>query len=339
MSEFRIIKFNFTSPLHLSRGITDHYGVSSDWFHSDALKSALFAAAFHHIPESYRNERFFAAFSVSSCFPFHEDTFFLPKPRMALKLEFSDETDSGNAKKAKRLQFLDLESWNHLVNGGKLLLNPSGFDASGKWYKHDVPKGMALEAPMTHHLQEQVCIPPQGSPEDAAPVPFNTDRIYFRKNSGLYFFFQLHEPEFEPIFMEALKCLEWNGIGTDRSLGNGHFQVSIHPQMMQLGAHNGNAWLNLGLYLPKDQESLAAALEGNPSYSLVKRGGFMAGSTREPMRNLRKRSVYMFDICSVFQSNQQPFGRLTDLRPNTPDIHPVWRDGAPLFVPVLSPQA
>jgi CRISPR type III-A-associated RAMP protein Csm4 len=341
MSGFGIAKLAFTAPLHLSRGFSDNYGESAELFHSDALKSALFAAGMTIIPEAYRNADFFAQFSVSSCFPFQGSRLFLPKPRMprlSQQLQFPNPENSSNAKKAKRMQYMDLDTWSHLISGGELLVDPAGFDSGGRWYCHEADEKHPTVPAFVHSLEQRVRSVHEGSTED--PKPYFMDRVYFADDAGLYFFFELHNPDFLPVLQRCLEQLGQQGIGSDRSTGNGYFIPQIETEKRyQLNAPDGNAWLSLGLFLPETREALQGCKPEEAMYALVRRGGFMAGSNNPEFQHLRKRTVLMFDAGSTFPSDRIPKGRLADLKPEWEGIHPVWRDGNPLFVKVKLTEA
>ena len=71
-------------------------------------------------------------------------------------------------------------------------------------------------------------------------------------------------------------------------------------------------------------------------YTLLLRGGYMAGSREESLRHLRKKSIYAFGVGSVFLTTQPLKGKIVDLRPNWNDerMHTVLRSGRPFCLPV-----
>ena len=91
---------------------------------------------------------------------------------------------------------------------------------------------------------------------------------------------------------------------------------------------------NLSLYCPANDELDDEALNRS-SYSLIKRGGYIAGSSQKKFRHFRKKSIFMFQEGSVFPSNIKLKGKVIDLKPDTtPELHPVYRDGTSIFLPL-----
>ena len=62
----------------------------------------------------------------------------------------------------------------------------------------------------------------------------------------------------------------------------------------------------------------------------------MAGSAEEALGHLRKKSIYMFNAGSVFNTTNQLMGKVVDLHPKWNDerMHPVFRSGKPFYLPV-----
>jgi hypothetical protein len=62
----------------------------------------------------------------------------------------------------------------------------------------------------------------------------------------------------------------------------------------------------------------------------------MAGSTEEKFRHLRKKSIYMFGVGSVFPTKETLDGKVVDLTPEWNDkrMHSVFRSGKPFYLPV-----
>ncbi|MBK8656807.1 MAG: hypothetical protein IPN20_23520 [Haliscomenobacter sp.] len=70
------------------------------------------------------------------------------------------------------------------------------------------------------------------------------------------------------------------------------------------------------------------------AWGLVKRGGYIAGAADPDHTSLRKRSVFMFEEGSVFP-NKPLTGSRVDLKPDWEGMHSVWREGRPVFVPIM----
>lgn len=67
-------------------------------------------------------------------------------------------------------------------------------------------------------------------------------------------------------------------------------------------------------------------------YTLVQRGGFIAGTTINEFWHLRKKSIYMFTEASLFSSDLLS-GKIENVRPDWNDklLHPVYKDGRVLL--------
>jgi len=98
---------------------------------------------------------------------------------------------------------------------------------------------------------------------------------------------------------------------------------------------DANQIMLLSLYIPAKEEMKKLRLQA-ARYELLLRGGYIAGSEEESFRHLRKRSVYMFNVGSLFPVNKPLTGRIVDLAPawNDGRMHPVFRSGRPFYIPV-----
>lgn len=143
----------------------------------------------------------------------------------------------------------------------------------------------------------------------------------------------------------CLRLLADNGIGTDRSSGNGAFEwTSEDWDTLQLEVPDNPAgrWMALSLFIPKTEKDMGVL--GQAAYELTKRGGYISSSTDEDyaLLTIRKKSVYAFEEGSMLQCDDAPEGQIVDLRPNESllnnkeqktALHPVYRSGRALFIP------
>ncbi|MFN3380117.1 MAG: type III-A CRISPR-associated RAMP protein Csm4, partial [Runella zeae] len=184
--------------------------------------------------------------------------------------------------------------------------------------------------------QQRVAVPLGG--DEAETRPFYVDRLYFEKDCGLYFLVDFRgNTELRNQVLQTLKLLGDLGIGTDRTVGNGLFefdpQTDVQPVSINIsGKHQKR--MNLGLYLPEETEFAQIDLDKS-HWSLLKRGGYMGGTSNDEFLSLRKKSLYFFGEGSVFTASQQLVGKKENLQPewNT-SMHPVWRDGQCLFITI-----
>ncbi len=166
-------------------------------------------------------------------------------------------------------------------------------------------------------------------------TPFYMERIFFGEQSGLFFIIDINDnSELENKIDASMKLLGENGIGTDKSVGNGNF-VFFKEEITIKVPDNTNHQFNLSLFCPEKQELSESMLETS-SYQLLKRGGFIANPSNIHNSTLRKRSVHMFGEGSIFSTPQKLEGKVVNLKPKTDQIkHPVWRDGRAIFLPIL----
>ena len=124
------------------------------------------------------------------------------------------------------------------------------------------------------------------------------------------------------------------GLGTDRNVGGGKFEVECGELSIENPA-DANGQMLLSLYIPTEEELSQLNLPDS-RYDLVLRGGYMAGSDQDTFRHLRKKSIYMFNVGSFFASTQRIAGKVVDLKPewNDDKMHPVFRSGIPFVVPI-----
>lgn len=325
---FLIYKMKFSAPLHISLG-KNEYDKSSRMIHSDTLKSALLSCAFYLGYTEKAALELLNGCVLSSAFPFYEDEYFFPKP-FAKLMPIADRTEERQGKILKKINFLGQSYFEQLLAGGAgaieevHLINDGAYASTNEsLIQQSTTKIIAAS------VNQRVTIAPDYI-EDA--TPFYTERLFFSDKAGLYFMVQFTDSSLESKFHGLIKLLGDNGIGTDRSVGNGFFmpeKASLELNLPDTTSHQ----LNLSLFCPQKEE-LAEVVQSDSAWQLIKRGGYLAGTNREDSLSLRKRSVYMFQEGSVFP-NVPMTGKIVDLRPKTELVkHPVWRDGRAIFLPI-----
>ena len=157
--------------------------------------------------------------------------------------------------------------------------------------------------------------------------------------SGLYFLVRFLEdmPDLEQNLQAALHFLGEEGMGGERSIGAGRFQVQWQrlPDLWQsLIAFDGGS--HHGLISLFWEPSLDAHFLDGASYALQERGGWVTSPFSG--RQTRRQSVQMFTEGSVFAT--PPQGRLADVTPaefirnGQYDPHPIYRNGIALSLPI-----
>lgn len=325
--KIKIYKLHFNSPLHLSLG-KDQYDKSAKTLHSDTLKSAIIscAALLGHNQEVLQqlNE----ALVLSSAFPFFKGEYFFPKP-IAKIFSIAEMEESKQGKSLKRIAFIGKNYFEKLLAGTPTEISEKHLWAKGEYLSDHSdminanPKNIIYSS-----VNQRVQIQPD---HIADALPFYSDRLFFEEGAGLYFMMQNQNPALNSIVTGIMKFLGDNGIGTDRTVGNGFF--NMEETILELTTPtDATHQINLSLFCPEKAELSEDILERS-SWQITKRGGFLAGAAREQNITLRKRSIYMFLEGSIF-GKQKLVGKYVNLRPTIDTVkHEVWREGRAIFLP------
>ncbi len=162
------------------------------------------------------------------------------------------------------------------------------------------------------------------------------------KQEGLFVLIQEVDGEFKQL-KSLFRLLGDNGVGLQRSLGNGQFIPSFPDEVLTLDLpQNADTWVNFSLFRPEVNDLEKIQLEQS-YYKLTKRGGWIAAPENNRLMSLRKRSVMMFTEGSTLAFSDMNDckgrcrGKLENLEPNWKDFpHPIWRDGRAIFLPMKS---
>lgn len=326
------IKLRFISPLHLGRGFETDYGKTETVLHSDTLKSALFALGIQLFPDWEKSPTlFFDAFSISSCFPFAGNEYFFPKPLLKRKFDFSASSAHLQAKMSKRVDFLSKTVFEKFIKHEIIEVDEKCMSPDGSFVFENSSNVKVI---FKTEVQQRVAVPEEGGEETK---PYYVDRLFFNEDCGLFFLVKFHNDIIRNQVIAALKLLGDQGIGTDKSVGNGQFIFDQQKDIENIVIETGTSlkhWIALGLYLPEKSAFEKFDLESS-TWQLIKRGGYMGGSSDFSFLGIRKKNIFMFSEASVFASEEYPVGKLIDLKPEwDKPMHPVWRDGKPLFLPI-----
>ena len=338
MASFTVYKLHFTSPVHFGDNRSD-YGISLKTVQSDTLYAAVtscLAKLGIDIPSDGD-----LGCAISSAFPFYQgkkDTdpvYFFPKP---LRYSLPRLNDITNAKKVKKVAWLDLEYFQKVINGESLFVNERE-DMEAIKNKTFLTRRPLPEAFIASQVSPRVTVPSRLGDEDA--VPFYMDRVFFKDYSGLFF---IAEGDCS-LLEKGLNLLQYEGIGTDRNVGNGYFEYDKDTIELQL-PQNCEYALSLSMFIPENKEQLDSMLSKEfVSYDFVRRGGWITDS---PYNTIRKNVVHAFLPASVFSSRSESScikGRIVNLKPDAlddiarakgliEDSHPVWRSGKSIFIPI-----
>ena len=324
MSSYNIIKLKNLTPLHVGTGKENQYDFSATDLHSDTLSASL-AALRAQQGKTDDVEDFLQSFSLSSAFPFWDNIYFLPKIQGKIKVKINKREEHEYRKQLKKLRFIDVSLWCKLIQGDELIVDDSQLK-----YDFLLDTSSDFQKPFESQVNQRVNVP-RADNNDANPFFFNW--TYFHEKAGLYCLTDAKGGKFDEL-LNLFKLLGETGLGTDRNVGGGKFEVESGA--LDLPEISGaNQTVLLSLYIPTEEELTKLKLS-HAKYELLLRGGYMAGSSEEIFRHLRKRSVYMFNVGSIFPTTEPLSGKIVDLAPawNDNRMHPVFRSGRPFYLPV-----
>lgn len=336
MANYTVYKLHFTSPVHFGDNRSD-YGVSLKTVQSDTIYAAVtscLAKLGVQIPEDGN-----LGCTISSAFPFYQENrntcpvYFFPKP---LRYSLPKLKDISDAKKVKKVNWLELDYFQRVINGEQLFVE--GRDVNSIKHGGFLTDRVIAEDFISSQVSPRVTLPSRLGDEDARP--FYMDRVFFKDYSGLFF---LAEGDCS-LLEKGLELLQYEGIGTDRNVGNGYFEYEKDSIDLAL-PESSDYSISLSMFIPENKEQLSLMLGKEAvSYDFVRRGGWI---TESPYNTIRKNVVHAFLPASVFALEESPCvrGRIVNLQPEsfgeiirtenlggTP--HPIWRCGKSIFIPV-----
>lgn len=324
MPSYTLLKLKNLTPLHIGTG-KENYDFSADELQSDSLSAALCAIRAQQ-GKTTDLEHFLNSFTISSAFPFVKEHYFFPKMQGNLNVTFKEVDTSHYRKALKKIKYIDSIIWLQLLTGNAVEITNE--QLQGDFL---VSPGKTFKKPSKSEVIQRVTIPRE---EGMDAKPFYFDWTFFDQEAGLFCLI-----EAEPTVVEELillfEILGENGIGTDRNVGGGKFTPEKAEKPFEINSvSKTNAVALLSTYIPTKDEIQQIELSES-LYKLILRGGFIAGSTEEDLRHLRKKSIYMFSTGSILKTQQQLKGKVVDLAPSWNDerMHPVLRSGKPMYVP------
>ena len=318
------IKLTNMSPLHVGTG-RDSYDTASPVLSSDVLSSAL--ASVRALKGKDKDlDVFLKSFTLSSAFPYDDENYFLPRPDGRLNIRVRNLQENEYRKSLKKVRFISEPIWLRLAKGEMIEIDEGQIHA-----EFLIAKPIQdYNVPMKRIANQRVGVPRTGD-KDAIPFMFEWTFFNHGKNeSGLYCLLECEDSVKDEV-VSLFETLGTLGIGSDKTVGGGHFDIEVDE--MEIPSLDGNAVVLLSTYIPKEEEiGLLNLCESN--YSIIKRGGFIAGSSNESIRHLRRKTIYMFNTGSVFMTDKALQGTIVDLSPewSSDEIHPVFRSGRPLCI-------
>jgi len=332
--EYQIAKLYFNQPLALMSGKKDEFQNEVLSLPSDMLKAAILSGLakidLDNVTEL--NEDLI----VSSAYLFYNDRYFFPKPMTGLPVK--DNSEIGMAKKIKKIAYLDLSLFEKTINQTEFEISDTNLLHGGKFLvadSSDYPD--KLYAAQTEERVQIGNINLFATEDKSAP--FYVSRTYFyqsndnfRQHAGLYF---IYRTQHEDLLRKALEFLQDEGLGADKNVGNGRFNLVFDSFKLNI-PDDANKQIILSKYIP-EQTKVQNGLLNNAHYLLDKRGGYIAGTINESYAHWQKRSVFMLREASVFDINFELTGKnviLSTTKAENILKHKVYRDGRPVSIPV-----
>ncbi len=305
--KFYLYKLSFSSPFHA--GERENILEKSEVFiHSDTLFSA-FCHSYLLLYGKKRLEELLkrfqeedeSPFRISSAFPWEGEKFYFPLPLNEIPCK----------KDFKKVRLVEKSVWEELLKGKKLeemppeemLPPPTEGRGNIPWKETEVPR-VSLSRLSQHPGGEF----------------FHFGEVYFKENAGLFFLVEFKENDFKKEFEATLRLMSQEGIGGDRTVGKGFFEMRKSEEIDFNLPEGEKGMLTLSLYSPREEE-IKDLKEG--FYEIKERSGYIFSPEG---RSFRRKSVRMFAEGSVFPSSKK--GKLVEV---TPEIfknkHPVYRYG------------
>ena len=247
-------------------------------------------------------------------------------------------------KKIKKIAFLDLPMFEKTINKIEFEISSNNLLFGGKFLVTD--KDGYPGKLYTAQTEERVQIGNLNmlATEDR-PAPFYVSRTYFyqpnenktksekidNRKAGLYFIYQT---KYKDLLLKALNLLQDEGIGADKNLGNGRFNVIFDTLKLDV-PDDANKQIILSKFIPQPS-SIQKGLLDKATYLLDKRNGYIAGTINEAYAHWQKRTVFMLREASVFDINFELKGKNVILSTEKAEKvlhHKVYRDGRPVSIP------
>ncbi len=328
--KFKTYYLAFKSPLHIGDYKPESYEISENFLRSDTIIAAIYAAWAKMGHPDWIPDDGVPPFTISSAFPYIEKkgnkyTHFFPRPKLRFNQKENNNQDSTVRKKIKKVKWLDLDYFEMVINYEQIVIFgkenshlQAEFLSSTKDIEKHIYKDLLQRVKISRNVEKQ---------EDSDP--FQMERIYFEK-AGL--FFMALGPDFEKLEI-ALEFLQYEGFGTDRSTGNGYFELKQGEISIDT-PENSELSTNLSLYTPESKEVLIKNINSSDSaFETIKRGGWI---TTPGYQSLTKKSIRMFTEGGIWKQQNEIAGKANiDLTPGTiPIDHKIWRCGRSIFIPV-----
>ncbi|MDP9486135.1 MAG: type III-A CRISPR-associated RAMP protein Csm4 [Actinomycetota bacterium] len=302
-----LAKLNLRAPLHVGSSTIGEED-THDYVPSDTLFSALchaYLGLFGREALEALLERFSEdpPFLISSAFPFCGETLFLPAPRVSPPPR-AEQEERGAKKRLKGAPWLSLEDFSRVLGGGDV--GGGGTETGRLLPRKELLPRVALDR------------------RTSASSIYHVRRAVFPEGGGLWALLDVRDASLEDAIVAALRLLGDMGIGGERTMGCGHFDLETGPLPELLARHLRGAapYVALSRVCPEPDEAGSAE-----RYALVESKGWLLSPTGA---QLKRRSVWFFAEGSSFGDKVR--GRLVDVTPRYGPGHRVYRYGCGVYL-------
>ncbi len=326
MTELKVYKLHFTSPLHIANTRSD-YSISNQTIASDTMYAAITSCLAKLGKEIPNNGDL--GFTISSLFPYYQEKkeekplYFFPKP-MQSKLPV---LDIENNKKIKKIRWVDTEYFSQMLFGKDIEKENPNFieNIQGDYLCKTKFNNKFISSKVSQRIRLK------DRYMESEAEPYWVDRVFFKDYSGLFFIVEGNTS----LLDKALPLLAIEGIGSDRNIGNGFFKIEKDTIYLDI-PQKADYCVTLSVFFPENKDSLSLMInDENAAYEIQRRGGWI---TTAPYQNLRKNFIYAFKEGAVLRnetSSMKTIGRIVDLQPKWNDkLHNIWRCGYSLVLPI-----
>lgn len=225
------------------------------------------------------------------------------------------------------------ESKKEVARVGNLLLTGDEYNRWPRKADRDVP--LTRSAPRLHNQIDRVA----GTTVEG--LLFYQDEINFATGAGLWAVLRASQQDVDSLIRPALRYLQDTGFGANRSVGQGHFNITVEAlTTLPDGGAQANGFMTLSRYLPAPGE----VTDGDPlAYKLITLRGKRESKFPQPDQGMAtppifKRSLRVFEPGSVFPLTQRReiYGRLAEAIPAGNGAGPTYQSGLalPIFLRV-----
>ena len=254
------IKLKFNGPFHLGRGLPNDYGSSEVILHSDTIKAALFSMAVRlDISWANKSRDFHHAFFVSTAYPYYRETYFFPRPLHIGSIDIEGMGEMEARKIQKGIKYIDKPLFEMVLNGEPVpVISEDQIMDKAFAFSKSLSHPTTKEKFFATEVQQRVRVGSSDT-EEVKTLPYFTDRIYLNEEAGYFILLDFVDPEnkeFSQFLLACFRLLGDEGIGTDRSSGNGMFEVldSEFAEFNLTVPENSQNYMTMGLFCPSEND-------------------------------------------------------------------------------------